>query len=45
MSEKARVADLVGRLRSVCTGISLNGGKIDVEMDDAKVCFKKNIDI
>ncbi|CAJ0961953.1 unnamed protein product, partial [Mesorhabditis belari] len=37
VSEKSRVADLVGRLRSVCTGISLNGGKIDIDMDDAKL--------
>uniref|UniRef100_A0A7I4Z0L1 HOOK_N domain-containing protein n=1 Tax=Haemonchus contortus TaxID=6289 RepID=A0A7I4Z0L1_HAECO len=34
VTEKSKGAELVGRLRSVCAAIALNGGKIDVEMDD-----------
>ncbi|KAK6030967.1 hypothetical protein OSTOST_02886 [Ostertagia ostertagi] len=34
ITEKSKAAELVGRLRSVCAAIALNGGKIDVNMDD-----------
>ncbi|KAK5964785.1 hypothetical protein GCK32_000463 [Trichostrongylus colubriformis] len=34
VTEKSKGAELVGRLRSVCAAIALNGGKIDMEMDD-----------
>ncbi|CAJ0572667.1 unnamed protein product, partial [Mesorhabditis spiculigera] len=37
VGEKSRVADLIGRLRSVCTGIAVNGGKIEADIDDAKL--------
>ncbi|ETN71896.1 hypothetical protein NECAME_19127, partial [Necator americanus] len=34
VSEKSKGAELVSRLRSVCAAVALNGGKIEVEMDD-----------
>ncbi|KAK6046752.1 hypothetical protein COOONC_15741 [Cooperia oncophora] len=37
VTEKSKGAELVGRLRSVCAAIALNGGKIDVEMDDLQL--------
>lgn len=37
VTEKSKGAELVSRLRSVCAAIALNGGKIEVEMDDHQV--------
>ncbi|KJH48700.1 hypothetical protein DICVIV_05201 [Dictyocaulus viviparus] len=34
VTEKSRTAELVGRLRSVCAAIALNGGKIESQMSD-----------
>ncbi|KIH53523.1 hypothetical protein ANCDUO_16345 [Ancylostoma duodenale] len=34
VTEKSKGAELVSRLRSVCAAVALNGGKIEVEMDD-----------
>ncbi|CAD6194983.1 unnamed protein product [Caenorhabditis auriculariae] len=37
VAEKSRGSEVVGRLRSLCAAVSLNGGKIDTEMDDVKL--------
>lgn len=37
VTEKTRNGELIGRLRSLCAAINLNGGKIDAEIDDTKV--------
>uniref|UniRef100_A0A1I7XMV8 HOOK_N domain-containing protein n=1 Tax=Heterorhabditis bacteriophora TaxID=37862 RepID=A0A1I7XMV8_HETBA len=34
VGEKARTAELIGRLRSLCGAVTMNGGKIESDMDD-----------
>ena len=39
IAEKAKCSELIGRLRSLCAAINLNGGKIETDVEDSKVAI------
>ncbi|PAV64416.1 hypothetical protein WR25_02957 isoform C [Diploscapter pachys] len=45
VTEKAKIAELVGRLRSLCAAVALNGGKIDEDIEDDMKLINKIDDV